>query len=792
MRAAGAGSAIAAAVLLAWPGAAQAAVVRMFRLPAEPLEQALVRFAAQGEVSVGGLPAAGCSGSARAVLGPMTPAQALARLLPKGCSFQQVDARAFRIVSAAPAGRLSAVAAPASALGELIVTAEKRPEPLIGSPYAVSALSGAELHRLGDETFSQAALDFVGVAVTNLGPGRDKVFVRGLSDGVLTGRTQSVVGLYLDDAPITYGAPDPDLRLIDLARVEVLRGPQGTLYGSGSVGGVVHIVTAAPDPTALSGSLRVGGGVTEHGRPSNEVDAVLNLPLTQAAALRAVVYSDSEGGYLDNPRLGLAKANEARRWGARVSALDLLPDGWRVRASFVHQSIDTSDAQYTEGGAGSFTRETQVIEPSDNDFTEGALTVARTGQAIDLKLSAAVVDHDLESQYDATGAFPAAAGAEVPAAFDETQKVTLTVLEATAASAGAGRTQWLVGAFGSEAREVDTGSLATAGAVGAIPAYRQRTRLQELAVYGEAAYALTGRLTLTGGLRWFATHSSSHASDFGLAGAPAAALDGEVTDRGFAPKLRVSYALAAASSVYAEAQKGYRAGGFSLPPSAGGGATFTGPLSVFAGDSLWNYELGAVAPLFGRRLSLRVAIFHMDWHRLQSDELLPSGLPVTVNIGDGVDNGVETEARWRDGPHWEVRANALFADPQVLHVSSRFPVRLDAGLPGVAGQMETAEVLYRWTPRQATEASLSAGLSYVGRSHASFDAAPASEMGGYALARLVAEVARGPWRLAARLDNATGEVGDTFAFGNPFSQGRLRQVTPLRPRTLRLDLARSF
>src|SRR6201999_4194793 len=154
---------------------------------------------------------------------------------------------------------------------ELVVTSEKRPEPLLGSAFAVSALSRDEIQRLGGRSFCHLALQLARETVTNLGSGRNKIFVRGLSDGSFTGKTQSTVGLYLDDVPITYNAPDPDLRLVDIDRVEVLRGPQGTLYGSGSMGGIVRIVTARPDTTGFSAQTSAEGMLTQHGEPSSGV-----------------------------------------------------------------------------------------------------------------------------------------------------------------------------------------------------------------------------------------------------------------------------------------------------------------------------------------------------------------------------------------------------------------------------------------------------------------------------------------------------------------------------------------
>jgi outer membrane receptor protein involved in Fe transport len=148
---------------------------------------------------------------------------------------------------------------------ELMITARKRPERLDSLPAGVSALSGEQLFATGSDDTRDTAGQLVGVTMTNLGPGRDKLLMRGLSDGAFTGRARSTVGTYLDDTPINYNAPNPDLRLVDVERVETLRGPQGALYGSGALAGVYRIVANKPDPSTLAASI-IGATGLDQGR----------------------------------------------------------------------------------------------------------------------------------------------------------------------------------------------------------------------------------------------------------------------------------------------------------------------------------------------------------------------------------------------------------------------------------------------------------------------------------------------------------------------------------------------
>ena len=784
------------AIALALPVSGQAAEagLRVFRLPSESLDQALLRFAVQADVSVGWTGASGCQGDSRPVAGVLKPSEALTQLLPPGCSFRRLDKHSFQIIARAhprvaaapaPAPEAEADAEPA-VLPELVVTAEKRPEPLIASPFPISALSSQELLRLGDESIQSAAGRLVSVAVTNLGPGRNKIFVRGLSDGSFTGRTQSTVGLYLDDVPITYNAPDPDLRLVDVDRIEVLRGPQGSLYGSGSIGGIIRIVTAKPDPSRFAAMVAVDGAATAHGAPSGALEAMVNAPLPLAdSAVRITAYRETSGGYLDNPRLGLNDVNHSLRQGVRLGVVAPV-GGWRLNATLAHQEIDTADAQYVTGGKV-LVRDTALQEPHDNDFSVASLTASRTTPIGGLKLSAAYVDHDLNTRYDATGAF----GTTSPTAFDQRQQVHMALAQAELSSTPGGRAHWLVGVFGSAARERENASLSDPGPGSpATSIYRRTDHLTEAAAYGEIGYDLLPRTTLTLGGRLFESRLETNGSDFDLTPTLPhfhAVLD----DGGYAPKARLSYTARPDRVVYIQAQEGFRTGGFNLPVVArlgmSPGETFN---RRFRPDHLWNYEAGGEWAVLHRKLTFRAALFYAQWRGVQTDQYLASGLPITLNIGDGSNTGLEAEAVWAPNHHLQVRINGLLEDPELTRSARVFPARPDIGLPGVPNHMGGIDAHYRWRPRGHLEAVVSAEYNYVGTSFLTFVGGAASRMGGYGVGRLAAELSSHKWRLGAYLDNVADTRANTFAFGNPFNPAP--QATPLRPRTFGVRIERTY
>jgi outer membrane receptor protein involved in Fe transport len=184
----------------------------------------------------------------------------------------------------------------------------------------VSTTPGDELERGGAGGTDRLVQRLTSVTSTYLGTGRNKLFIRGIADSSFTGPTQATVGQYYGDLRLSYNAPDFDLRLADLAAVEVLEGPQGTLYGAGSLGGLIRLV---PNPVRLdrvAGSAVVGASATAHGDPGRDAQGVLNLPLvTDRLGLRVVATNALEGGYIDKPLLGRRDVNRTRIAGGRAT-----------------------------------------------------------------------------------------------------------------------------------------------------------------------------------------------------------------------------------------------------------------------------------------------------------------------------------------------------------------------------------------------------------------------------------------------------------------------------------------
>ena len=355
---------------------------------------------------------ASCGPGGRAALtGRYTLDQALSRLLAGApCRYAVVDARTIRILPAAPPPQASPArdpGRPPSLVAEVVVTATKRPVALDRLPAGVSAISREQITATRALDAGQTIGQLAGVLTTNLGPGRDKLLIRGLSDGAFTGRTRSTVGTYLDDAPINYNAPDPDLRLVDIDRIEVVRGPQGALYGSGAIAGVYRIVTTKPDLQDLEYGASASLSHTEGGDASHDVDGYISIPIIKDhVALRLTAYEEIQGGYLDDVNLRVPNVDQTRRDGGRLAVRLRFDDTWRLDAQAATQHLRSNDTQYVTAAMSTpgapITRANRIRETHNNDFSYAGLTAHGEFDWGSVTSSVNYVHHVFSSQFDAT------------------------------------------------------------------------------------------------------------------------------------------------------------------------------------------------------------------------------------------------------------------------------------------------------------------------------------------------------------------------------------------------------
>ena len=777
-----------------------------FHIPAQPIVNALFDLALQSRSSLGGDLSA-CQGASRGLTGTMTRDRALSQLLAGSGCVASISPSGAIIVRRAPAPRARpappappAPAAPAPAamaspttvpeLSDIIVTAERRPESPQSAAFSVTALSGEQMLAAGASDVNDLSSLVAGMTVTDLGSGRNKILLRGMSDGAFTGITQSTVGLYLNLAPITYSAPDPDLKLVDIDRVEVLRGPQGVLYGTGPIGGVVRIITRRPDPAAFGFDVAATSSMTHGGGQNSDYAAMLNVPILNGqGALRGVLYQEDADGYIDDVSLSLRKVNASSRRGGRLAtSLQLLPE-WTANLSVAHQSIDTEDTHYVYRTLRGLRRANLVREPHSNDFTQAAVSLRGRTDWGRVDASVSWLDHQFHSRYDASSALKQFGSSARIGALDDGRAIDLLVAEATFRSAPTGAVQWLAGAFASTSKTRTDTTLSALWPVRATPYVEHRNDgLDEVAVFGDLSYLLTPNVTVTAGGRLYSFDYSTRSvveqqDETRLFG-------GHRRITGFSPKLSVDYRFSPTLGFYTLLSQGHRTGGFNTagPISQSFDAGQGTPPREYSGDSLWNVEVGGKALLLDGRVQARVAAFAARWSNIQSDQFLPSGLTYAVNVGDGANQGVEVEANWRPDSSLEIRANALLADPRITHPSAGFNARGDAGLPGVPSVSANLNMIWRHRVWWGLEGVAQSSLAYVGSSRLTFDAERKYRMGDYVTGRLSAGVEASDWALSLFVDNPLNTAANTFSFGDPFRLPEALATTPLRPRTIGLTL----
>lgn len=784
--------------------ASTAPLVRV-RIPAKPVRTALIDLALQTELSLGGDLDA-CMGDAPALAGRMPLDMALRKLLAhSGCDFVLPDPSTIVVRKGAPqpvaapvrpAPRPAHVEAPPTslALGEIVITAQRVPNLPGRTPYGISVVSGDVLDREAVTSLGALSSQVAGMTVTNLGPGRDKILLRGLSDGAFTGQTQSMVALYLDDVPITYNAPDPDLRLADIERVEVMRGPQGTLYGGGSLGGVLRIATRRPDLDNYEASALVGVSSTAHGRGfGTELEAMANVPFSPGvAAVRAVVWRDTQPGYIDDPALGLKGVNASERDGIRVTLATALTSNWQANANVTLQSIQNDDTQYGLRRLGPRLRDNRVREPHDNDFARTSFTLNGEGGWGRLTASVARLSHDFDSRYDASSA-AAVYGLPVgPAVLDEAKAIDLTIGEATYASPQSLRLRGLIGVFASTG-EVDLDTALGAFPSSGTPAYAEHRsdKINETAVYGELTFDLTKRLSATAGLRWFDYRFDTDSRVTQPGGERL--FEGSDDAEGLSPKVLVSFTANPDMLIYAQAAEGYRPGGYNT--SGRLGQVFDAartPRRRYEADELWNYEIGVKARWLDDRIQTRLAIFYATWEAVQSDQYLADGTAYTANIGNGENRGIEAEAAWRVSDRLDLRAAALLNDPEINRPNATFGSNRNVGLPGVSRTSASMGFDYHRQVLNGRTLRVQGQAAYVGESNITFASDRIHKMGEFLSLTGGVSLETPTWTATATIDNPLDAHANSFAFGNPFLISRDRVVTPPRPRTLSLRLSARF
>lgn len=755
------------------------AQTRRLDIAAGPIDRALTELARQSGSSIGtdiplGTPLT------HGVHGRMSVAAALTQMLHgTGLRAVRVGPYLWRIERAQrqairPAHSIAPPAARETAEhNDIVVTATKHRETLASAATPLTIASPERLAGLGDTPGTRdLATSINGLSVTNLGPGRNRLFIRGIADSPFDGFGQSSVSVQVDESRVTYDAPDPDLRLIDMAQVEVLKGPQGPLYGTGALGGVYRLVPAKPDLTRVGGSLRTGGSATQDGSGAGDFDGVINLPLiTDRLAIRLVGYRIGQGGWI-NSTDGTRDLNHGQTSGGRI-AVRAQPFGdWIVDLQGITQGSSVADSQYVDA-PHTLTRTPRLREPQDTGISVFSATASGSIGGARITAVTSATSQEVNATYDASSKALLLGGTAAASYRDaRTYRVYTGEVRATGS---AGRFDWFGGAALLAAETAATGTLIGATTV---PVLSVTRNVDEAAVFGEVTWHLSARLRAATGVRVFRSSVDDERAEHSIGTAISRAIVRA------SPSATIAWQRNARLLVFARYASALRPGGIDTT-SVGA----TSPTS-YQSDELQAYDLGVRWSSPSDRLSLDLGLFASDWAHVQADYLAVDGLISTRNAGDASNRGIDLSLQWRPAGRVSLSAGTLLQRARInrgalpgVEPDRRLPVIPDASAHGEASY---GVRLGSWLLCATGHAS------YIGETRLSFDPALDRESGPIVLlsGSLSAKIAA--WQIRAGLDNAGDTRADSFAFGNPFTVTAAPQRTPVRPRTVSLSVRRSF
>lgn len=693
-----------------------------------------------------------------------------------------VQIRRRRLVVAPPP---AAPSEPAEMPPPIIVTATKQEVPLHLYPGSVKIVEPDRgwTSRHGAEGTAALTRLMPALSSTNLGNGRNKMFIRGMADSSFSGPTQTTTGQFLGDVRLTYAAPDPDLSLYDMQRFEILTGPQGTLYGAGSLGGIIRLVPNPPELDGFAAAVTAGVGLTRHGGISADGAASINVPLVaDRVAARLVAYGGRESGYIDAPLQGRRDINHTVRYGQRLSLRAKDVGGWTIDAGAVVQNISSGDGQYVLRGQPAFTRDGAIPQPFKNNYRLGYVSVARPLDRITLTSVTSLAKHDQSSVFDATGV----GGTTVPLRYTEANAIRLFFHE-TRIAGRSRRSPWTAGLSLTRSESAFTVSL---GPPDKAPERGGRDDMRtEVALFGEVSRPVLSTITATIGGRLTFSHVSQRLINIPLM----------ETDRSPRRDLRFSRTIGlnwnpiASVTAFFHHQQGHRPGGLGVTLTDGG-------LDIrrFASDDLDVHEVGVRWGSRASPLSGQVALFRADWRNIQADLIGEYGLPFTTNIGSGIIDGIDLELRWRTTPSLSIEASAILNDSRLVDPAQTLSDGGAAGsgrgapLPNVARNGGRIGAVWQRVLASGARLSVEGAARYVGRSYLGLAPLLDIPQGDYLVADLGARLEWPRFALSLDVLNAAAARGNTFSYGNPFGVTRRDQATTLRPRTVRAQVEMRF
>jgi outer membrane receptor protein involved in Fe transport len=696
-------------------------------------------------------------------------------------------------------------------LEEIIVTARKQAERLQDVPITITALTGTDIANSGIEGLRDYAAGLPGVFVIDRGPGQQQLAMRGIVDPTNPAQPENreTVSLYLDETPVGANGYNPDIKLFDIARIEALRGPQGTLYGAGAMSGTIRVITNPVDLTKISGA---GGGEvssTAHGGANYAANGMLNVPVvSDRFGLRGVAYYRKFDGYIDNVRTGATNTNEESTKGGRLAARLDPADGTSFVASAVIQNLDYADSGQADNrlGLNSYSHDRGTPEAYHDKFRVYNLTARHSFGNSEILSSTSYQDRSYTSSQDISAALRLFFGKYLPTPLANTSRIKDFTQELRYSVENVGGFKGTVGGFyqwtrrGFDQTAPSPGFTAATGIpttlFGSLDNLFESTetiKTRQYALFGELGYDITDRLTATAGLRWFKVTTSEVNASKGLINGGPTAFTGRLPEDGVNPRFELSYRVTGDALLYASAARGFRLGGVNgyVPVSFCAADLarigLTKAPEGFGSDHLWNYELGAKTRWLDDRLIVNAAAYYIDWGNIQSTRSLTCGFPFRENSGKATVKGVELEIAVKPVPQLQLSLRTSYTDATLAQDSVNLGGRSGDRVPYVPKYNLSTTARYTVPLSDALDGFLQGDYMFVDKSYNAYNAATALKQPARRQFDLRVGVIRGPWEVAVFAENLTDSV-QVLRYAN--FQGTF--VSDIgRPRTVGIRLRRA-
>lgn len=576
-----------------------------------------------------------------------------------------------------PADQAQAAASAQADEGEIVVSATRRDENLQDVPLSITVFSQEEMTERGVVGIEELSREAPGVVLNQAGHNNLRFTARGISTNGWGAGLQTTTTIYLDELPLTTIGNTVTLNphMYDVERVEVLRGPQGTLFGSGSLSGAVRILTHSPDLEQFEGSALVDVGFTpEADAVRQRYSGMVNVPLVEdRLALRAVGFFRDEDGYIDNVGTGIENANALEDWGGRAVLLWRPSERLSIRLLASHEDSQPEDASLVNPDRGELTRfsTTPDLYTSETQIYNGTVEYEFDGAT----LTSSTTYSEASSRFDVDLA--ATFGGGIPFYLRDGFEMSTLVQEIRLVSDGDNRFDWVLGAFyldrdfELEGQNLSTPDfLSTVGITGLTDAvfsdFGNETLSSELAAFANVSYELTDALSASLGVRHARYHTKINryagfnSNYFTLAlfnlGLPATITPVTAQTFDYPETEHTSWSASLVYepsddlTLYGTVSTGYRTPVFN---ARAGQVSIVDPTDLIIpegadSDELTNYEIGVRGRWMDGRLNASLAAYYIDWSNVQVQaNRVSDAVQFATNIDGAMSQGIEAEISFR-------------------------------------------------------------------------------------------------------------------------------------------------